>query len=182
MFIIRTNNFKPWTQHFAREIAVKRAAGDKLVCLDVDHIVTKELLDFVSSSDYDVIKFQRRFGILDKEGTLRTDRKTMIKYGALKSRIKKHGCRISPPGNVFAISKELLLSIEGKIGRFWHILKKMARDGKINFCKTDERPIVYMFPVGRYCGGVDADPLKLFHGLSRISGGYQDAERYYGAR
>jgi len=180
--IIKTNNFNPWTQHYAREIAVKKAAGDKLVCLDIDHIVTKELLEFVLNSDYDVMKFQRRFGILDEEGNLRTDKKTMIKYGVLEDRINRRGCRIPPPGNVFAISKKLLLSVEGRIGKFWHILKKMARKGKINFCKTNERPLVYMFPVGRYCGDVDADPLNLFHTLSRKMGEYQEAEKYVGAR
>jgi len=136
--IIKTNNFNPWTQHYAREMAVEQAKGDKLVCLDVDHIVTKELLEFVINTDADVVKFQRRLGILDKNGDLKTDKKTMIRYGALESRIKKHGCRISPPGNVFAISKSLLLSIEGKAGRFWHTLKRMARNGEIKFCKTEE--------------------------------------------
>ena len=180
--IIKTNNFNPWTQHHARNMALRKAKGNKVVCLDIDHIATKELLDFVLSSDCDVIKFQRRFGILDEDGTLRTDRKTMIKYGVLKSRIDRHGCRIPPPGNVFAISKELLLSMEGRGGRFWHTLKKMKRDGKISFCKTDERPLVYMFPIGRYCGDVDADPLNLFHGLSRKVKEYKDAERQAGAR
>lgn len=180
--IIKTNNFSPWTQHYAREIAVEQAKGEKLICLDVDHIVTKELVDFVKKTDADVIKFQRRFGILDKEGNLQTNRKTMIRYGALETRINKRGCRIPPPGNVFAISKSVLLSIKGKSGRFWHILKRMAKDGKIKFCKTEERPVVYMFPSGRYCGDIDADPLNLFHGLSRKMGEYQDAETYIGAR
>ena len=180
--IIRTNNFKPWTQHKARKIAVEKAAGDMLVCLDVDHIVTKELLTFVLSSGYDVIKFQRRFGILDKDGVLQTDGKTMIEYGASEKRINRRGCRIPPPGNVFAISKKLLLSLEKKTGRFWHILKRMRRKGEVNFCKTEERPFVYMFPVGRYCGDMDADPLNLFHNLSRKMEEYGNAEKECGAR
>ena len=180
--IIRTNNFNPWTQHFAREIAVGKAKGKKLICLDVDHIATKKLIDFVLKSDADVMKFRRRLGILDENGMLQTGRKTMMKYGTSKSRIKGHGCKLSPPGNVFAISKKLLLSTQNKGGKFWHILRKMAKMGEISFCKTDERPLVYMFPVGRYCGDVDADPLNLFHGLSRKGKEYEDAEKYIGAR
>ena len=180
--IIKTNNFNPWTQHLARDIGIKRASGDKLICLDIDHIVTRELVEFVLDSDYDVIKFQRKFGILDEDGILQTDRKTMIEYGALKSRIKRHGCRIPPPGNVFAITKQLFLSLRKKSGRFWHMLRKMGRSGMINFCKTDERPLVYMFPVGRYCGDIDANPLNLFHGLSRTTKEYQDVEQECGAR
>jgi len=180
--LIRTNNFKPWTQHYARIIAVNKARGDKLICLDIDHIITKKLIEFVLSSDYDVMKFQRKFGILDECGVLKTDRKTMIEYGASADRIKRRGCRISPPGNVFAITKKLLLYMEGKSGRFWHMLKRMARAGGINFCKTNERPLIYMFPVGRYCGDIDADPVGLFHGLSRGAKEYKDAERQCGAR
>jgi len=180
--IIKTNNFKPWTQHYARIRGVEKAAGHKLICLDVDHILTKELIDSVLSSDCDVVKFKRRFGILDESGVLRTDRKTMVEYGVSKSRIKKRGCRIPPPGNVFAITKKLLLSLEGKNGRFWHVLKRKARIGKITFCQTDERPVIYMFPVGRYCGGIDADPLKLFHSLGRGTEEYRNAERQSGAR
>ena len=180
--ILKTNNFNPWTEHYARNVALKKAKGDKLICMDIDHIITKKLIDFVLNSDCDVVKFQRRFGVLDEGATLRTDRKTMIKYGALKSRIKKHGCRIPPPGNVFAITKDLFLSVRRQPGKFWHILKKMARRDEISFCKTEERPLVYMFPIGRYCGDIDADPLKLFHGLSRQTEAYKDAERYAGAR
>ena len=180
--MLRTGNFNPWTEHQAREMAVERAAGEKLICLDVDHIVTRELVDFVLSSDCDVMKFQRRFGILDEGGVLQTDRETMMEYGALPSRIKRRGCRIPPPGNVFAIAKGLLQSLQGKPGRFWHKLRKMARAGEVRFCATEERPVVYMFPNGRYCGDVDADPMGLFHGLSRKGKEYKDAEAYIGAR
>jgi len=180
--IIKTNNFNPWTQHYARIVAVNKAMGDKLICLDIDHIITEKLIKFVLNSDYDVMKFQRRLGILDEYGNLKTDRKTMIEYGADADRINRRGCRIPPPGNVFAITKKLLLHLESKVGRFWHTLKQMARKGNIKFCKTDERPLVYMFPVGRYCGGIDADPLGLFHKLSRELGEYKDAERQAGAR
>jgi len=180
--IIRTNNFNPWTQHDARNIAIKKALGFKLIFLDIDHIVTKRLIDFILYNNYDVMKFQRRFGILDRDGNLQTDKKTMIKYGALESRIKRRGCRLPPPGNVFAITKKLFLSIDITKGKFWHILKKLRRAGKVLFCKTDERPFVYMFPVGRYCGDIDADPLNLFHNLSRNSKGYRNAEKQCGAR
>jgi hypothetical protein len=180
--IIKTNNFKPWTQHYARIIAVNKSKGERLICLDIDHIATRKLIEFVLNSDYDVMKFQRRFGILDESGDLKTDRKTIIEYGVDADRINRRGCRIPPPGNVFAITKKLFLYLESQSGRFWHILKRMARAGKINFCKTNERPLVYMFPVGRYCGSMDADPLNLFHGLSRNTEGYQDAERQCGAR
>jgi len=180
--IIKTNNFNPWTQHYARMIAVNKSNGERLICLDIDHIVTKKLIEFVLNSNYDVMKFQRRFGILDECGDLKTDRKTMIEYGAIVDRIKRRGCKIPPPGNVFAITKKLLLYLDGKSGRFWHTLKRMAKTGKIKFCKTNERPLVYMFPVGRYCGGIDADPLNLFHGLSRKAVEYKYAERQAGAR
>jgi len=179
---MKTNNFNPWTQHQARDIAITKMSGNKLISLDADHIATKKLIEFVLNCKYDVIKFQRKFGILDENGDLQTDKQTMIKYGVLKSRIKRRGCRLPPPGNVFAITKKLFLFVREKVGKFWHILRKMERKGEVKFCKTDERPIVYMFPNGRYCGDEDADPLNLFHGLSRKTKGYQDAEQECGAR
>jgi len=180
--IIKTNNFNSWTQHKARDMGIKKAVGNKLISLDIDHIATKQLLEFVLNCDYDVVKFRRKLGILDENGDLQINRKIMVKYGALKANIAKHGRKIPPPGNVFAITKKLFLSTKKKSGKFWHIIKRMKKKGEIRFCKTDERPLVYMFPIGRYCGNVDADPLQLFHGLSRKTKEYQDAEKECGAR
>ena len=43
----RTNDTRPWTQPAARNLGVKKAIGEYVLCLDIDHIVPKETIDFL---------------------------------------------------------------------------------------------------------------------------------------
>ena len=45
--IYETHDKLPWTQPKARNIGAKKAAGDYLICTDIDHIVSPEVIDAV---------------------------------------------------------------------------------------------------------------------------------------
>jgi hypothetical protein len=168
--LLRTGNTDPWTQHAARRRGIAKAASRKLLLIDVDHIATKLLIEQLLETDRDVMKFRRCLGILDAKGSLKTDRKTLADYGAGEF-LKRHGRRIHVPGNCFMMDKQLYLAIAGK-GRFWQTVRKLGKKGRINMYETDERPMIYAFPNGPFCGDFDADPLALFHGLSRRNAEY----------
>ena len=167
----RTNDFRPWTQAIARMDGVNLSNGDKLLCVDIDHIVTKKLVLFVRDTDYDFIKFKRRLAVLDENGILLADVPSVLDYGVPAERIKRRGLHICPPGNCYAMSKSVFLKLSESKNytvRLQHQVGRLVRKtGVGSICPGDKRPLIYAIPNGRHCGDLDANPFGLFHGLSR---------------
>lgn len=172
--IHRTNDTRPWTWALARNAGAKLAQGEYLLMFDLDHIVTRELLDFVVSRDAHRIHFQRRFGVLDENGDLHTDRATLKDWGLIGER-----ARIESHQNSFAMKKELFWELGGYredlIGRPYPqgedsgFYAKWKEFSEATGVSSVEGPTLYVFPTGRFCGDVDHDEHKLFHSLSRKS-------------
>jgi glycosyltransferase involved in cell wall biosynthesis len=173
-----TNDFRPWTQPIARNTGVKLARGEYVICTDIDHILTRKLIEEVLQTKDDVVQFKRQVGILDEHGDFDQRVETMKAWGFPQERIDRRGLKIVPHGNSYAMRRELFLKYGG--GREDRIttypnqeevplrgkIRRDARRGNITIAA--HRPTIYMFPVGRYIGGLDANPFGLFHSLSRI--------------
>lgn len=172
--IHRTNDHRPWTWALARNAAARMATGDYLLMFDLDHIITRKILDFVVASDAPRIHFIRRFGILDENGKLHTERSVLEAYG-----LKVKRSRIESHQNSFAMKRTLFWQLGGYredlIGRpypqgedsgFFKVWKAYANKHGI---ESLQGPTMYVFPTGRFCGDVDHDEHKLFHSLSRKS-------------
>jgi len=172
--IIPTNDFRPWTWAIARNAAARIARGEMLLMFDLDHIITRQCVDFVLGHDVPRIHFIRRFGVLDENGVLSTDRAALEAYGLTdpRSRIESHH-------NSFAMKRDLFWKIggyredligepypQGEDSDFWNRWKAYAQEHKMS---SLEGPTMYMFPTGRFCGDVDHDEHGLFHNLSRKS-------------
>jgi len=176
-----------WTQPAARNKGCRAARGEWLICTDIDHIVTKPLIDAVRDSGHDFIKFKREVAILDEQGNLIQTHKAVSEYGFEESRFQRRQFHIPPHTNSFAIRKELYFACGGvsemHCGSGQHPnreelplrrrIRARAREGKISVLTeetentTDERPTIYMIPNGRYCGAKDYNPFGLFHNLQR---------------
>ncbi|HUS38056.1 MAG TPA: glycosyltransferase [Pirellulales bacterium] len=172
--IVPTNDFRPWTWALARNAGARLASGKTLLMFDLDHIITRQIVEFVLENDMPRIHFIRRFGVLDADGNLLTDRPTLEAYGLTdqRSRIESHH-------NSFAMQKKLFWKLGGYredlIGRpypqgedsdFYNRWKAYAEECDVS---SLEGPTMYMFPTGRFCGDVDHDEQRLFHTLSRKS-------------
>lgn len=172
-----TGDKRPWTQPIARNTGARLARGEYLVCTDVDHILTKPLLDSARQCESDVLRFKRQFGVLDENGNFTQDIETLKAYGLPEERIKKRGLRIQPHSNSYCIKRSLFLKLGGSRedrimfypNRDEVPLKKRlkidARRGKITI--DAYRPVIYMFPVGHFCGDPNYNPFGLFHDLKR---------------
>lgn len=177
--ILQTHDPRPWTWALARNIGARAAKGEYLLLYDLDHIVLRNLIDFVRTFNGDKVQFKREFAVLLEDGTFSQFPLTLEEYGWPPWRMAKKGFGIPPHPNQFAIRADLFREMGGyredmvergypqgedsDFKRRWH--KGMVA-GRWQVC--NERPTIYVFPVGKLCGhDVDFDPKGLFHKLSR---------------
>jgi glycosyltransferase involved in cell wall biosynthesis len=94
--LIHTNDKRPWTNDLARNRGAAVASGEYLLMLDVDHVLTPEILDRVRHFRGDMLKFHRQVADLDEHGQIRNPREAL-----------------ATPPNIFAIRKTLFDRIGG---------------------------------------------------------------------
>jgi glycosyltransferase involved in cell wall biosynthesis len=170
--IHRTNDFRPWTQPMARNIGARIASGEYLICTDIDHIVSKALIERVMVGDYDVYRFKREAGVLDENGNFTQDMNELKKYG-----LPERSLRLPAHGNSYAIRRGIFLALGGSQQKEQYPnrdeipikrgIKRLETRGDITRIPDDDRPTIYMIPNGRFCGDKDYNPFGLFHDLKR---------------
>ncbi len=172
--ILETGDFRPWTWALARNAGARIARGEYLLMYDLDHVAPRYLIDFVREFDGPRVQFIRQFGVLDEHGILTQDRDVLEAHGV--SKMKSLG--VGPHPNMFAMRRDVFWEIGGYredlversypqgedrlFKKAWHNYARAT--GALN---NVLRPVLYVFPSGKLIGDVDADPQKLFHGLSR---------------
>ncbi len=186
--IHKTNDFREWTWAVARNTGAKLAKGEYFLMTDLDHIISREFIDCVRSFKGDHVRINREFAVLDEEGDFTQDRETLEAYGLPKDR----PLSFQPHRNQFAIHRDLYWKLGGyredKIGTpypqredgdFAQKWRQYHEAGEIrdfdDMHGYENRPMLYMFPNGKYCGDVDHNPFGLFHKLSRKT----KANRFY---
>lgn len=179
MTIYRTNDIRPWTSSIARNRGAKIAKGRNLIMADVDYIIPKKLIMEVREFTGQKMQFIREFGVLNEDGQFTQDRDVLLDYGLLPGWLERRGVSIPPHPNVFAMNRDVFFELGGYNEDL--VLRRQYPQGEDNLWKrqwatwvkagkgqVDEyRPTIYMFPVGQFCGDVDADPHGLFHTLTR---------------
>lgn len=178
--IHKTNDFREWTWAVARNTGAKLAKGKYFIMVDLDHIITREIIDQVLAFKGDHIRFNREFAVLDKDGNFTQNIDVLRSYGLLKER----DIHLNPHRNQFAMHKDLYWKMGGyredRIGKpypqredgdFAKLWDKFYEKGEIkdfdDLVGYDKRTTLYMFPNGKYCGDVDSNPFNLFHTLTR---------------
>lgn len=182
LFIHQTNDTREWTWPVARNAGAKMARGEYLMMVDLDHIISRDFIDKTRNFTGDHIRINREFAVLDEHGNLTQDREVLRSWG-LPDRYK---LTLTPHRNQFAIHRDLYKKMGGyredRIGKpypqredgdFAKEWRKLHEAGEIrdfdDLVGYEHRPVLYMFPNGKYCDGgdVDTNPFGLFHTLSR---------------
>jgi glycosyltransferase involved in cell wall biosynthesis len=188
--ILETNDKRPWTWALARNAGAKLATGEYLLFFDLDHIVTRELLDFVHGFQGHKVQFIREIAVLTESGILTQDREILEDYGIPQ----KNDLKIGPLPNNFAMRRDLYWELGGYRedlveraypqgeDRLW---KKTWYEYQRSSGNTADahRPTIYCFPTGKMVGDVDYNPQGLFHNLSRKTNRnhwYQEQKRREG--
>jgi len=178
--ILQTNDTREWTWPVARNFGAKHARGEYFIMADLDHIVTREIIDTVRNFDGDFVRFHRQFAILDEDGNLSQDRDVLRSYGLPD----RYDLKLTPHRNQFAIHKDLYWKMGGfredrigmpypqrEDGDFAKQWRQLYEQGDVrdfdDLHGLEKRPTIYMFPNGKWCGDVDHNPFDLFHKLTR---------------
>ena len=173
--IHRTHDTRPWTWALARNAGARLASGEYLLMFDLDHIADRTLIDFVRGFDGLKVQFTREFGVLNENGVLTQDRNVLAEYGLPYS---DGPLRIGPLPNNFAMRRDLFWELggyredladkpypQGEDRAFRSVWRTYQQRTGAKVCPY--RPLIFMFPNGKFLGDVDADPKELFHGLTR---------------
>lgn len=170
-----THDYRPWTQPFARNAGARVATGQYLWMTDIDYILPACVVQHVLAFDGHKMAFRRALGVLDDHGRFRDDHATLRQYGVPMERLAAKGIRISSHPTTIVIRADLFWKMggyretidypqreEADLKRKW---KRLEQEEGV-YCDS-ERPLIYMFPNGRFCGHQDSNPFGLFHGLRR---------------
>lgn len=178
--LIPTNDFRPWTSSLARNTAAKLAQGAYFFMTDGDYIVPREAILRALEFRGDRLGCRRQFAVLDEEGNVTQERDALLAYGLLPERYQERGVFIPTHPNNFVMRASLFHEMGGyredliltrpypqkEDTHFKRKLMQFVAAGKI-VLTNDERPVIYMFPNGQFCGDVDYNPFGLFHKLTR---------------
>lgn len=175
-----TNDYRPWTSSLARNRAAKLARGEYLFMLDGDYFLTREAVDIARQFTGDRLGTRRELAVLDEHGRMSQNTDVLLSWGVTPERLHKRGAKLPPHSNQYIMRAAVFELMggydedrivrnaypQGEDSAFRRKLRQFANDGKITL--TDEqRPTIYMWPNGQFCGDVDANPFGLFHALSR---------------
>jgi hypothetical protein len=185
--IYRTDSRLAWTQGLARNLGASKATGEYLLMTDIDHILDKKAFENVLDFDGIFMHFNRFLGILDEEGKLHYDRKSLREYGTHKRYLKADEPGTGLHQNTFAISKKAFEEVGGYQKEWcsygFHPLTGLGDDVYMNgatrrYLKKHNQlrelqDKVYVFPNGRFHGEGELNPHGLWHTL------HHKQERHY---
>lgn len=180
-YLYATNDTRQWTSGIARNSGAKLSRGEWLFMMDGDYILTREALDIAIAFNGDRLGTRREFGVLDENGKLTQDIEVLKAWGLPEDRIRVRNKSITPQTNQFIMRKSVFFDIgmydeknilthpypqkeDNYLLKAWY---NYVRTGKAKLPGDEIRPLLYMFPNGRFCGDPDANPFGMFHTLSR---------------
>lgn len=179
--MVYTNDKRNWTQGIARNIGVKAAVGEYVLCTDIDHILSKEAIMACYEFKEGLMIFPRYLAVLTEDGTLTQEPEIMFEYGLDPARLKtRRGLYASYHGNTYCMKREIFWILGGNDeshcvyghhapggkGEDSIMNRRYNHWANANGVKSAVGPKIYMFTNGRYHVNGDPNPKGLFHRLS----------------
>lgn len=176
-FIVPTNDKRRWTQGLARMKGIDIALGKYILCTDIDHIVSREAIEFAMKFKGDKAVFRRYFAYLDEYGNLIRDKQKLIEWGLNPAAIRDDVLASGYHGNTWLMRKQVFVDLggynlkrcnsethlQGEDREFNKRYAVAVRAGQCN--EQVNGPPIYFFPTGRYHATGKENPHGLFHDM-----------------
>jgi len=165
-----TGDERKWSQPCARNYGARIARSQRLLMTDIDHVLSKEAIEFCMESNEDKVMFPRQWAVLDENGGINQSHHILNKYGLPHKIYEERGLNGGMHHNTFMIKKSLFEQLGGydesfcgKYGGddtdFSYRYSQMYKEGKAK--RHVLGPFIYVFP------DPNRDVQKIFHGLRR---------------
>lgn len=168
--IIETNDQRKWSQPCARNTGAHVASSERLLMTDIDHVLSKEAIEFCLQSDADKVMFPRHWAVLDEGGGISQSPHVLHKYGLPKKIWEERKFNGGMHHNTFMMQKKHFMELDGydekfcgKYGGddtdFAYRYSLLVRDNKAT--RHILGPSIFVFP------DPNRDVQKIFHSLRR---------------
>src|SRR5262249_30917982 len=104
--LIATHDPRAWTQPLARNRGARESRGAWLFFTDIDHVLSPEAIQAASEFRGARLMFERLHGVLDQAGCLRTDERSLSKFGVLPNSPSP-----GPHPNTFVVRRDIFLDL-----------------------------------------------------------------------
>ena len=170
LVVLETHDKRPWSQPCARNMGAFNAKSKRLLMTDIDHVISKEAIEFCMTSEDDKVMFPRQWAILDSEGGINQSHHVLNNYGLPAAIHEQRGLNGGMHHNTFMIRSGLFMMLDGydesfcgKYGgddtNFSHRYSLLHKEGKAK--RHVLGPHIYVFP------DPNTDVRKIFHSLRR---------------
>jgi len=165
-----TNDKRKWSQPCARNFGAKIAYSQKFLMTDIDHVLSKEAIQFCIDSDEDKVMFPRQWAILDKDGGINQSHRILDTYGLSPKIFEERGLNGGMHHNTFMIKRSLFEKLGGYDESFCGKYGGDDTDFSNRYSQLHKKgeakrhvlgPSIYVFP------DPNRDVLKIFHSLRR---------------
>ncbi|MHA2085385.1 MAG: glycosyltransferase [Candidatus Thorarchaeota archaeon] len=170
--LVKTNDFRPWTQALAINHGVKQSKARYIWCSAIDHFISKEAIEHLSKWEGDKLIHPRRFAILDESGEIVTDDLNLLVEYGLRGFELDRKCKTGSAAGMFVMRRELWDILGGYsdqygVGYGGDDVDLGKRYGELYYSGIANRhevgPYVYVFP------NPAGDVKGIFHSL-RVNG------------
>jgi len=116
--LYRTRDTRPWTQPCARNLGALLADSPRLLMTDIDHILSKEAIEFCRNSDEDKVMFPRSWGVLDNHGKIHQKSNVLFDHGLSKELYNKRKLNAGMHHNTFMMKTKIFMNLGGYDTKF----------------------------------------------------------------
>jgi len=180
--IYETGSKLAWTQGLGRNLGASKAKGEYLFMTDIDHIISKGAIEDALNFAGNRMMFRRQIGVLDENGDIRQDKKTLKDWGYENDKLDA-----SVHSNTFVMKKSIFDGLGGYDEKActWGYHPATRRGDDCFFNSKWNRAYrgyvcpygrdIYVFPLGRFNKWGDLNLFNLFHNLHhRQEVGYKE--------
>ena len=164
-----TKDIRPWSQPCARNTGALVSESSRLLMTDIDHILSKECIEFCKNSDEDKVVFPRFWGVLDCDGDISQETSILFDFGLSKELYDERGLHAGHHANTFMIKKSVYNMLGGYDEKFCGKYGGDDTDFSRRYshlCRVEKKckphvmgPAIYVYPDPR------KDVKKIFHRL-----------------